>query len=114
MDDDSLERLWCGRSQEIEKMLAGFDVNAWRAYNIILITAAADSHVATRRTVEPYASREDADRAFVRSFLDSVSASLRGLPDQTAPVKVDQIPMLQKLLEIDCRELRFYLDKIQS
>ena len=114
MDDDSLERLWYGRSQEIEKMLAGFDVNVWRTYNLILLTAAADAHVATRRTVEPYASREDADREFVRYFLDSVSASLRELPDTIAPVAVNQIPMICKLLELDGQTLRYYLSKTQS
>ena len=114
MDDQSLEKLWDGRSGEINKILAGLDANAWRTYSIILITAAADAHVATRQTVEPYASREDADREFVRSFLDSVSASLRELPDTIAPVEVGQIPMLRKLLEIEGQQLRYYLSTIQS
>ena len=114
MDDNSLERLWYGRSREISKMLAGLDVNAWRAYGLILIIAAADAHIATRQRVEPYASLEDADSEFVRCFLDSVSASLQDLPDTIAQVEVDQIPMLRTLLEIDCRMLRGHLFGFQS
>ena len=114
MGDNSLERLWDGRSGALEHLLGGIDGNVWETYSIILLSAAADAHIATRRTVGPYASREDADRAFVRGFLDSVSAALRELPDTIAPVEVGQIPLFRTIFEIDGRTLRDYLNMIQS